>query len=290
MPPLTLGYSPCPNDCYIFYGLAHDRIQPRLDWRIVLDDVEALNLSADRGDLDVTKLSYHAYGHMTERYVMLPGGGALGRGVGPLIVTREPLTELSGRRVAVPGGLTTANLLLGLSQADGLDTVELRYDRIMPAVAAGEVDAGLIIHESRFTYRHHGLRKFLDLGSWWERETGLPIPLGGIAARRSLGSERLRQIDSAIRASLAYADAHPQETDAYVAEHAQEMDAAVRRQHIELYVNDFSRDLGGQGKRAVQALLQRARDRGLVPAWHRPLFLEETPRDVARSTGGTGRA
>lgn len=290
MPPLTLGYSPCPNDCYIFYGLAHDRIQPQLDWRIVLDDVEALNLRADRGDLDVTKLSYHAYGHMTERYVMLAAGGALGRGVGPLIVTKEPLTDLSGRRVAVPGGLTTANLLLELSQADDLDTLELRYDRIMPAVAAGEVDAGLIIHESRFTYRQQGLREFLDLGSWWERETGLPIPLGGIAARRSLGSERLSQIDSAVRASLAFADAHPDETDAYVAEHAQEMDAGVRRQHIELYVNDFSRDLGAEGRGAVQALLQRARDRGLIPAWHRPLFLEEAPQEGERTAAGRGRA
>jgi 1,4-dihydroxy-6-naphthoate synthase len=287
---LTLGYSPCPNDCYIFYGLAHDRIQPKLDWRIVLDDVEALNRSAERGDLDVTKLSYHAYGHVADRYVMLAGGGALGRGVGPLIVTREPLADLSGRRVAVPGGLTTANLLLELSQAEDIDTLELRYDRIMPAVAAGEVDAGLIIHESRFTYRRHGLRKFLDLGSWWERETGLPIPLGGIAARRDLGSERLGQIETAVRASLAYADAHPHETDTYVAEHAQEMDAAVRRQHIELYVNDFSRDLGTEGKGAVQALLQRARDRGLIPAWHRPLFVEEAPREGERPAAGTSEA
>jgi 1,4-dihydroxy-6-naphthoate synthase len=272
MAPLSLGYSPCPNDCFIFFALAHGLVAPDLDLRIELDDIEALNLRADRGELDVAKVSYHAFGHLTERYVMLASGAALGRGVGPLIVTGEPLDDLAGRRVAIPGGRTTANLLLRLSQPSDIEVCELRYDRIMPAVASGEVDAGLIIHESRFTYREHGLHRFIDLGDWWERETGLPIPLGGIAARRDLGPERIAAIDAAVAASLRYARAHPTATDRYVEQHAQEMAAEVRRQHIDLYVNAFSLDLGAEGRRAVTALLERGRAAGLLPTTAAPLF------------------
>jgi 1,4-dihydroxy-6-naphthoate synthase len=195
--------------------------------------------------------------------------------VGPLIVTREELPSLAGRRVAIPGGLTTANLLLRLSQPDDLDYLELRYDRIMPAVASGEVDAGLIIHESRFTFDRYGLRHHLDLGASWERQTGLPIPLGGIAARRDLGAERLRALEGAVRASLLYANAHPGHTESYVAAHAQELEPEVRHRHIELYVNDFSLDVGPEGRRAVALLLGRARERGLIPAGPEELFAND---------------
>ena len=276
---LSLGYSPCPNDCFIFYALAHDKVAIGTHWQVRLEDVEALNQLARQGALDITKVSYHAYGHLTEDYVMLRSGGALGRGVGPLIVTKNAPGNLAGRRVAVPGGLTTANLLLKLSQPDHLEVVQLRYDAIMPAVAAGEVDAGLIIHESRFTYPEYGLMKHLDLGGWWEGETGLPLPLGGIAARRSLGAEALTRIDRAVQDSLRYAYAHLKEVEPYIAAHAQEMSADVRRKHIDLYVNDFSLNVGDVGERAVQTLLGRAQARGLVPEHKEPLFL--TPQRAA---------
>ncbi|MEX2536486.1 MAG: 1,4-dihydroxy-6-naphthoate synthase [Trueperaceae bacterium] len=271
--PLTLGYSPCPNDCFLFYALAHGRVgfEPV---EVHLGDVEELNQLALRGSLDVTKISYHAYGHVSDRYVMLPSGGALGRGVGPLIVTRQPLESLSGRSVAVPGGLTTANLLLRLSQPDDLNYRELRYDLIMPAVAAGEVDAGLIIHESRFTYAAHGLVKYLDLGEWWEATTGDLLPLGGVAALRTLGQARLSRLVEALRASMNYAYEHPEEVASYVAEHAQELSREVRQRHIDLYVNSYSRDLGTEGRKAVAELFERARLRGLLPELPLPPIFE----------------
>ncbi len=273
---LRLGYSPCPNDTFIFYALAHgltrDGLEPELAYDIVLDDVEALNRAADRGELDVAKVSYHAYGYLADRYVMLRSGGALGRGVGPLIVTREPLDDLGGRRIAIPGGRTTANLLLRLSQPQA-ELVEMRYDRIMPAVAAGEVDAGLIIHESRFTYADHGLTCFLDLGTWWEETTGLLVPLGGIVARRDLGDTVLARVQAELRASLAYAWQAPTATREYVRCHAQEMDASVRQRHIELYVNRHSMDVGEEGEQAAVALLSRASELGLFAPAPEPFFL-----------------
>ena len=279
---LSLGYSPCPNDCFIFYALAHGEVAPDFRWNISLKDVEALNQLAQKGTLDVTKISYHAFGHLTDGYVMLRSGGALGNGVGPLIVTKERLADLSGKRVAIPGGLTTANLLLKLSQPDDIEVHELRYDKIMPAVAAGEVDAGLIIHESRFTYADYGLHKHLDLGEWWEAETLSPLPLGGIMARRSLGEERLAQIQQTIQDSLRYGYAHRQEAEPYIAAHAQEMSETVRRQHIELYVNDYSLDVGETGEEAVRTLLGRARERGLIPETKEPLFLAPKADNINR--------
>ena len=261
---LSLGYSPCPNDCFIFYALAHQKVGSELSWHVHLDDVEALNQLAARGALDVTKISYHAYGRLLDDYVMLRCGGALGNGVGPLIVTKEALGSLEGKRVATPGGLTTANLLLNLSQPD-VEITELRYDRIMPAVAAGEVDAGLIIHESRFVYPRYGLHKFLDLGEWWQEETGELLPLGGIMAKRRLGEEVLGELETAVRSSLRYAYAHPEETRPYIAAHAQELSEEVRQKHIDLYVNTYSVDVGEAGARAVETLLKRGREAGLLP-------------------------
>ncbi len=268
---MELGYSPCPNDCFIFYALAHRKVAPELDVKVRLEDVETLNQLARSGTLLVTKASYHAFFHLADEYVMLRSGGALGFGVGPLIVAKRPLKTLSSLRVAVPGGLTTANLLLKLSQPDDLEVTELRYDRIMPAVAAGEVDAGLIIHESRFTFPDYGLTLHLDLGAWWEAETGLPLPLGGIMAKRSL--ETLMQLDDAVRQSVRYAYAHRAEAQPYIAAHAQEMDERVMQQHIDLYVNELSLTVGAVGEQAVQELCRRARERGLVPVVRAPLFV-----------------
>ena len=272
---MQLGYSPCPNDCFIFYGLAHGKVAPELDFEVRLEDVETLNQLAHTGTLPISKISYHAFFHLTETYVMLRSGGALGFGVGPLIVSKGPLDTLSRCRVAIPGGLTTANLLLKLSQPDDVELLTLRYDRIMPAVAAGEVDAGLIIHESRFTYPDYGLIKHLDLGAWWEGETGLPLPLGGIMAKRLLGEAKLKELETAVRESLRYGYAHRTEAQPYIAANAQEMDETVMQQHIDLYVNELSLDVGDTGKRAVAELYKRARARGLVPEAHKPLFLAE---------------
>lgn len=271
---LSLGYSPCPNDCFIFYALAHGKVSPEMKWQIRLEDVEALNQLARQNVLDVSKISYHAYAHLMNNYVMLSAGGALGKGVGPLIVTKEKLETLSNKRVAIPGGLTTANLLLKLSQPDNINIITLRYDQIMPAVAKGEVDAGLIIHESRFTYPDYGLKKFLDVGEWWEETTGHLLPLGGIIAKRSLGNATLQQINSAIKVSLEYAYAHPDETKPYVAEYAQEMSEEVRQKHIDLYVNEYSLDVGEAGKAAVTELFKRAGKRGLIPKVDKGIFLE----------------
>ena len=264
---LTLGYSPCPNDTFIFHALVHGVVQAEgLRFTERLEDVETLNRLAARGELDVTKISYGAAPGLLRDYVLLRSGGALGRGCGPLIVAREPFSReaLAGKRIAIPGRNTTANLLLRLYAPDAAPGIELVYSEIMPAVARGEVDAGLIIHESRFTYPQHGLVKVVDLGEWWERTTGLPIPLGGILARRDLGADAIRAIDDAIRRSVEHAFADPAASRPYVRAHAQEMDDAVTQQHIDLYVNHFSADVGSDGERAIRELFARARAAGII--------------------------
>lgn len=258
---ISLGFSPCPNDTFIFHALTHGLVEvPGLSFRERLEDVETLNRLALDASLDVTKVSYGAIPHLLSDYVLLRSGGALGRGCGPLLVAREAISahELRGKRVAIPGRLTTANLLLQLFDPELAPGIEMVYSEIMPSVARGDVDAGLIIHESRFTYPSLGLVRLVDLGEWWERETGSPIPLGGIVARRSLGEERIAAIESAIRLSVEYAFRDPSASAGYVGAHAQEMDPAVMRQHIDLYVNEFSVDLGDQGESAVRELLRRA--------------------------------
>lgn len=242
----------------MFHALVHDPTLTRLRFEVTLDDVEALNGMAADGALDVAKVSYHAAATMLDRWALLPSGGALGRGVGPLVVTRERVRDLDGLLVAVPGGRTTARLLLELAHP-GARTTELRYERIMPAVAAGEVDAGLIIHESRFTYAEHGLHAFADLGAWWEAAVGELIPLGGIAVRRDLDGALQREVARAVHASVAAAFRDPTASAAYVAEHAQEMSPRVRAQHVALYVNEHTIDVGGDGRRAVARLIRAAR-------------------------------
>jgi 1,4-dihydroxy-6-naphthoate synthase len=271
---LRLGYSPCPNDTFIFYALMHGRI-PLSGFSISeeLADVETLNRRALAGELDLTKISYHAFGHLRSDYALLRSGGALGRGCGPLVVARQATTleRLRGKLIAIPGELTTANLLLQLHGAGYERLQVLPFDRIVAAVASGSVDAGLIIHESRFTFAAQGLVEVEDLGAWWERLTGLPIPLGGILARRSLGCEVIEEVESAINASVRYAFAHPDEARSYIRAHAQELDDAVIDQHIALYVNHFSLDLGEEGLAAVHELLYRATAAGIIPPSSLPL-------------------
>ncbi|HXV20370.1 MAG TPA: 1,4-dihydroxy-6-naphthoate synthase [Desulfuromonadales bacterium] len=272
---LTLGYSPCPNDTFIFYALVHGRVAlPGCTLQERLEDVETLNTLALQGALDLTKISYHAFAHLRRDYCLLKSGGALGRGCGPLVVARREATmeSLRGKRLAIPGRLTTANLLLQL-YGEGFDNLlVLPFHRIMAAVAEGEADAGVIIHESRFTFRQHGLQQVLDLGQWWEEETGLPIPLGGILARRALGAKLIAGIDAALRASVDYAFAHPEEPGSYIKKHSQELSDPVIESHIGLYVNDFSRDLGEEGRLAIEILFSRAAARGIIPPCDLPLF------------------
>jgi len=264
---LSLGFSPCPNDTFIFHALVHGIVRADgLDFAPRLEDVETLNRLAEEAVLDVTKISYGAIPHLVRDYVLLRSGGALGRGCGPLVVARKPIdpADLPAQRIAIPGRNTTANLLLRLFAPGAPAGEERVYSDIMPAVARGEVDAGLIIHESRFTYADHGLVKVVDLGEWWEKETGLPIPLGGILARRDLGEETIRAIDEALRRSVEHAFADPAASRPYVRAHAQELDDTVTQQHIDLYVNQFSVDLGAEGERAIQELFARARRAGII--------------------------
>jgi len=272
---LTLGFSPCPNDTFMFYPLVHGLVDTEgLSYREQLEDVETLNRLALAGELDVSKVSYHALGHIRDDYALLRAGSALGRGCGPLLVAADRIDPagLRGRTIAVPGNYTTAKLLLRLFDPTLTDFVVMPFNEIMEAVLSGSVDAGLIIHESRFTYQGFGLHKLLDLGEWWEAETGLPIPLGGIVARRSLGAETIAAVERALKAGVGYARSHPNEAARYIGEHAQEMSPEVCAAHIGLYVNDFSADLGEEGIRAITCLLQRAEEAGLIPASGTPLF------------------
>ncbi|MBZ9714690.1 1,4-dihydroxy-6-naphthoate synthase [Deinococcus multiflagellatus] len=276
-PILDLGYSLCPNDTFIFHALHAGLTPSPLPVREVLEDVQTLNDWAVAGRLPMTKISYRAYFEVMDRYVALRSGGALGRGVGPLIVTRGDVQDLNGAAVLSPGALTTAELLLRLV-FPGVQVLRARYDEIMPAVARGEwngvrIDAGLIIHESRFTYPQHGLHKRLDLGAWWEGETGLPLPLGAILVRRDLPHDLQGQLNEAVRQSLEYAYAHPQASKAYVRQHAAELSEEVMQAHIDLYVNAFSLDVGEEGERAVQELHRRAVAAGAVAPSALPLFV-----------------
>ncbi|WP_055701394.1 MULTISPECIES: 1,4-dihydroxy-6-naphthoate synthase [Streptomyces] len=280
--PLRIAYSPCPNDTFVFDAWAHGRVPaaPALD--VTFADIDITNGIAERAatgtatasdaDLDVLKVSYAVLPYVLDEYALLPCGGALGRGCGPLVLTREPGADLTGRTVAVPSEKSTAYLLFRLWAADTLtgggvgEIVVLPFDQIMPAVRDGKVDAGLVIHEARFTYQDYGLHRLADMGEHWENTTGLPIPLGAIIARRSLGEDVLRTLADTARTSVRMAWDDPEASRPYVLAHAQEMDPAVADQHIGLYVNEFTADLGEDGYAAVRGLLTRAAAEGLVPA------------------------
>lgn len=271
--PVQLGYSTCPNDTFMFHGLVSGRVGSALAFEPRLEDIESLNLRVvDDDDAPaVTKVSVAALGHVTDRYTVLRSGAALGRGVGPLVVVREDdqeiatLGNLEDAVVGIPGQYTTAHLLLRVFGPLRLRTQIMRFERIMPSVARSSLDAGLIIHESRFTYPQHGLRAVADLGERWERHSGLPLPLGVIVARRDLGEARIQEIEDDLSASVLAARADAAPAWPYIRQHAQEMDEAVCRQHIDLYVNEFSVDLGPEGRAAIDRLLDEGRRAGLLP-------------------------
>jgi 1,4-dihydroxy-6-naphthoate synthase len=261
---VRLAYSPCPNDTFVFHAWAHGLIAGAPPVDVTYADIDITNTAAERGAFDVVKVSYAALPWLLGRYRLLPTGGALGRGCGPLVLTRGDVDGVAGRTVAVPSERSTAYLLFRLWAA-GRSPAHIEvvpFAEIMPAVRDGRFDAGLVIHESRFTYPSYGLAALADLGAWWEKDTGLPIPLGAILAERSLDADA---IASVVRASVEHAWAHPADSAAYVAEHAAEMSPDVQRQHIALYVNEFTRELGEEGYAAAEALLGRAYAAGLTP-------------------------
>lgn len=271
---LSLGFSPCPNDTFMFDALVHERVQAGgLRFSVQMADIEVLNRRALGLDSmaapPVTKVSVGALGKLTADYAVLDAGAALGRGCGPLVLRRRgdprypKLASLTGARVAIPGEATTANLLLRLFGPE-LSRVVMRFDEIMPAVARGDVDAGLVIHESRFTYGDHGLECIADLGEVWEKDTDLPLPLGVIVARRELDDATVAAVEQGLRRSIEAAWAEPSSTRAYTRAHAQEMSEDICQQHIELYVNEFSAQLGPQGRAAIDALIERMRQVGVM--------------------------
>lgn len=275
---LSLGFSPCPNDTFIFNAMVHQRIDMEgLELEVILADVEALNKMAFAGQLDVTKLSYHAFAYLTAQYALLDAGSALGNNCGPLLIARSPLQEeeINAGPIAVPGKYTTANFLLSLAYPKATDKIETLFSDIENAVLKGETVAGLIIHENRFTYQSRGLHKIVDLGEFWEGTTGMPIPLGGIAVRRDLPLEVQQTVNRVMARSVAYAMEHPQASAAYVRCHAQEMDEAVMQAHIDLYVNHFTLQLGDKGRAAVENLFAMAEQKGLIRMPQIPLFVEE---------------
>ncbi len=273
---LTLGFSPCPNDTFIFDALVHQKIDTEgLDFQTIMEDVEALNRLAFAGEIDVTKLSYHAFAHLTDRYNLLTAGSALGNNCGPLLVARHPMTrdEVNISKIVIPGKMTTANFLLGMAYPEATRREAILFSEIENAVLSGAADAGLIIHENRFTYQNKGLVKIADLGEWWETTTGLPIPLGGIVVRKNLEKEIQEKVNRVLKRSVAFAFENPEDTMPFVRQHAQAMDESVMRAHIELYVTQFTLDLGERGRTAIERMFQIASEKQIIQNYDRNFFV-----------------
>jgi 1,4-dihydroxy-6-naphthoate synthase len=281
---LSLGFSPCPNDTFIFDALIHGKIDTEgLSFEVIFDDVETLNQKAMRGQLDITKLSFHAFAHVTDNYALLNSGSALGFGVGPLLVCKkdnysEISQELKSAKpnlsVAIPGNLTTANFLLGIAFPQLTDKRIMVFSDIENVLLGNDVDLGLIIHENRFTYKEKGLEKILDLGSYWEQLTNCAIPLGGIVINRNLPSEIQLKVDRLIKNSVEYAFANPKSSLDFIREHAQEMDEKVMYKHIELYVNEYTINLGQEGKKAIDTLFLMGKNKQLIPTPTKNLYVQ----------------
>lgn len=273
-----LAYSPCPNDTYIFAALSNGLLPDAPKVRVVFEDIHELNRSAELGEYELTKVSYGAIPYLMEHHRILRAGGALGRGCGPLLITRPGestrLEDYRDRLIAIPGERTTAFMLLQLALGVRPPSLHLRFDTIVDAVANGTVDAGLIIHESRFTYQTAGLVQIADMGDWWESQTGLPIPLGAILVRDDVPLERAHELNDAIRRSLAFARANEDAIMPYVREHAFEMSDDVMRQHIALYVNDYSDDVTETGIAATNELFRRAQAADILKNAARPRFVD----------------
>ena len=276
---LSLGFSPCPNDTFIFDALIHHKIDTEgLEFDVFYDDVETLNQKAFRGELDITKLSYHAFAYIANKYVLLDAGSALGFGVGPMLISDaeisiSDLQKNPNYKIGIPGKYTTANFLLGLAFPEAQNKQELVFSDIENAVLDGRVDVGLIIHENRFTYQNKGLKKIIDLGDYWEKQTGCAIPLGGIVANRNLPEDVQHKINRVLRKSVEFAFANPKSGLEYIRSHAQEMSEEVMYKHIDLYVNKYSVDLGEEGRKAINLLFDTALEKGIIPEIEENIFL-----------------
>ncbi|WP_183575881.1 menaquinone biosynthesis family protein [Mucilaginibacter sp. X5P1] len=285
---LSLGFSPCPNDTFIFDALIHHKIDTEgLEFEVFYNDVETLNQKAFRGELDITKLSYHAFAYIADKYVLLDAGSALGFGVGPMLISdfeisisdlqknqiRDRTSEIRNPLIGIPGKYTTANFLLGLAFPEATNKQELVFSDIEDAVLEGRVDVGLIIHENRFTYQDKGLKKIIDLGDYWEKQTGCAIPLGGIVANRNLPEAVQHKINRVLRKSVEFAFANPKSGLEFIRSHAQEMSEEVMYKHIDLYVNKYSLDLGEEGKKAIKLLFDTALEKGIIPEIKEGIFL-----------------
>lgn len=273
---LTLGFSPCPNDTFIFDAMLHGKIDTEeLDFEVFMEDVEALNRRAFAGELDITKLSYHAFAHLTDRYALLHAGSALGNNCGPLLIAKTPLSDdaINAARIAIPGKMTTANFLLSMAYPSAQNKSEVLFSDIEDAVLEGRVEAGLIIHENRFTYAQKGLVKLLDLGEHWETTTGLPIPLGGIVVRRDLPEAIQQKINRVLRRSVEYAFANPEQVMPFVRAHSQSMEDVVMQAHIDLYVTQYTVDLREQGRAAVLQMFRIAREQKIIPDYNEHFFI-----------------
>jgi 1,4-dihydroxy-6-naphthoate synthase len=280
---LTLGFSPCPNDTFIFDALIHGKIDTEgLTFEVCFDDVETLNQKAMNGELDITKLSFHAFAHVANQYALLDAGSALGFGVGPLLICKKENIDHVAEQlelqnpnltVGIPGKYTTANFLLGVAYPQLTQKRELVFSDIEDALLSGAIDLGLIIHENRFTYQDKGLHKVVDLGNYWEELTQCPIPLGGIVVNRNLDDEVQQKVNRLVRKSVEFAFAHPKSALDFIRAHAQEMEESVMYKHIELYVNDYSVDLGQVGKKAINTLFAMATERQVIPAIEVDLYV-----------------
>ena len=274
---LKLGFSTCPNDTFIFDAMVHGRIDTEgLEFDLVLADVEELNKAAFENEIDITKLSYHAYAYVAKNYVLLNSGSALGNNNGPLLISKRKIypDEVKHVSIAIPGKYTTANLLLSIAYPDAKNKKEYLFSDIEEAVLSNEIDAGLIIHENRFTYAERGLKKIVDLGEFWEIKSALPIPLGGIVVNRRLPLDVQQKVDRVLRRSLEFAYKNPNAALPFIKQFAQEMDEEVMYKHIKLYVNDYSLDLGEKGKLAIKKLYKTAKDLNVIPEMPDDIFLE----------------
>jgi 1,4-dihydroxy-6-naphthoate synthase len=274
---ITVGHSPDPDDAFMFYALAHDKIDTGgLRFRHELQDIETLNRRAMRGELEVSAVSIHAYAHLLDKYALLPSGCSMGDRYGPMVVARRPLTveQLKTARVAVPGTLTTAFLALRLLLPDGFSFEVMPFDHILGAVAEGQFDAGLIIHEGQLTFQNQGLRLVVDLGVWWQEKTGLPLPLGGNVVRRDLGPDTIRQISRLLKESIRYSLAHRDAALAYALKYARDMDKGLADRFVGMYVNDWTLDYGPRGREAVRRLLDEGHRAGVIPSAVNVEFVE----------------
>lgn len=275
---LTLGFSTCPNDTYIFDAMVHGRIDTEgIEFELIMSDVEELNRRAFAAEIDITKISYHAYAYIADSYALLNSGSALGFKNGPLLISKYKIfpDEIDNLKIAIPGKNTTANLLLGIAYPKHKNKKEYLFSDIEEVVLSGEMDAGLIIHENRFTYQQKGLKKIADLGEFWETKTGMAIPLGGIVVNRKLPKDTQLKVNRIMKRSIEFAFENPMASYPFVKHHAQAMDDSVMHSHINLYVNEFTRDLGIDGRKAVETLYREATALGIIPKIREDIFVDQ---------------